>query len=110
MRWAEKIGMGTDGQDEIDKMPDARCKIADQMDGHDEIKKWNGRWKPEDGTWCQPSTDPQKLVSMSKIIMPIPLVLTDRFGQDWNMKAALRQNRQYMPGIPLSRNARWPPL
>ena len=40
MGWAEQIGMGTDGQDEIGKMLDARCKVADRMDGQDGIKKW----------------------------------------------------------------------
>ena len=53
--WDGPKRLDWDGQVEIGKMPDARCKVADQMDGQDEIKKWGGRWKPEDGTWCHPS-------------------------------------------------------
>ena len=39
MEWAEKIKMGTDGPDESGKLPDARCKVTDRMNGQDDVKK-----------------------------------------------------------------------
>ena len=47
----EKIGMGTDGTDELDKMRDARCKSGDGMEVEDEMEKWGYRWKRQDGAW-----------------------------------------------------------
>ena len=51
----EKIGMGADGTDELDKMRDARCKSGDGMEVEDEMENWGCALKRQDGAWCQPS-------------------------------------------------------
>ena len=56
MGWAKKIGMGRNGEDWIERMPDARSQRADGMDREDGMKKWGSRWKPADEAWFQPST------------------------------------------------------
>ena len=45
----EKIGMGRDATDGLDKMRDARCEYADGMEVEDEMEKWGYRWKRQDG-------------------------------------------------------------
>ena len=67
----EKIEMGRDATDGLDKMRDARCEHADGMEVEDGMEKWGYRWKRQDGPWCQPSSligkSPCKLHFMSQM-------------------------------------------